>query len=297
MSHVALQRVVVRMLWDPEFVARVYATPEVALAADELDPDEIAWLTKPDRRAWATDPQRRARTLHGLLEEFPASGALAANHERGLFVLDRFFSSTTFHAAVRDGFSLALAFGAYLAREVSGAVSDPRVRALASVEGALASIRRSPKLPPGMIPFKGKPAAGRVTLRPDAALFDAPAGSAALLAEITRRLALHPGGIVAAIAERACDLRALPALGADHQPVTLLALPSAAAPGAALPQSGADAFSLEELPAALAALLRAAAGGALAEDLLAIARREGADPGEDREILDGLIADGLLIAL
>jgi hypothetical protein len=44
-------------------------------------------------------------------------------------------------------------------------------------------------------------------------------------------------------------------------------------------------------------VLRAAVGGALAEDLLAIARREGADPGEDREILEELVRDGVLIRL
>ena len=284
MSHVALQRVAMRMLWDPEFVARVYTTPQVALAGDALTPAEISWLTKPDRRAWATDPARRARTLHALLEEFPGAGALATRHEQGLAFLDRFFSSTTFHACIRDGASMALAFGSYLAREIAGAVADPRVRALASVEGALASVRRTAKLPPGMIPFKGRPTADRAALRPDAALFDAPAGTAALLAEITRRLARHPRGVLAAIAERSTPLDALPTLGPDNQPVTLLALPS-----------NADAFSLEELTAPLAAILRAAAGGAIVHDLLAIARREGADPGEDRELIDGLIADGLLI--
>jgi len=158
------------------------------------------------------------------------------------------------------------------------------VRALASVEGALASVRRTPKLPPGMIPFRGSPTGNRAALRPDAALFDAPAGTAALLAEITRRLALHPGGVIAAIAERSTPLDALPAIGPDNVPVTLLAVPS----------SG-DAFSLEELPASLASILRAAAGGAIVQDLLAIARREGADPGEDRELIDGLLADGLLV--
>lgn len=285
MSHVALQRVAMRMLWDPEFVARVYATPAVALAGDELTPDEVSWLTKPDRRAWSTDPARRARSLHALLEEFPCAGALATHHPQGLVFLDRFFSSTTFHACIRDGASMTLAFGSYVAREIASAVADPRVRALASVEGALASVRRTRKLPPGMIPFKGSPTADRATLRPDAAMFDAPAGTAALLAEITRRLARHPGGAVAAIAERSTPLDALPAIGPDNRPVTLLAVPS-----------DADAFSLEELPAPLASILRAAAGGAIVQDLLAIARREGADPGEDRELIDGLIADGLLIS-
>lgn len=280
MSHAALQRVVVRMLWDPEFVERVYATPLVALAGDDLESDEIAWLTQPDRRAWATDPARRARTLHGLLEEFPAAGALAARHERGLHVLDRFFSSTTFHACIRDGASLALAFGSYLAREAAAATTDSRIRALASVEGGVASLRRAPASP--LLP------AGRLALRARARLLDAPAGTAALLAEITRRLASAPGGPVAAIAAGTRSLtEALPALGPDHEITPLLAI---------LDDAGAAA--LEEVSPALCAVLRFAASenGATPDDLCAIARRHGADPGEDREILDGLIADGLLVS-
>lgn len=276
MSHVALQRVAMRMLWDPEFVERVYATPGVALAGDELEPDEITWLTKPDRRAWATDPQRRARTLHGLLEEFPGAGALAARHEKGLASLDRFFSSTTFHACIRDGASLALAFGTYLARELSGATGDARIRALASVESGIAALRRAAPAPP--------PPPDRVSLRPSARVLDAPEGSAALLAEIARRLAATPGGPVAAIAAGARGLDGLPALAPDHPIAPLLALLDAA-----------GAVSLEELSPALAAVLRFAEPGATPDDLAAIARRHGADPGEDHEIVDSLIADGLLV--
>lgn len=277
MSHVALQRVAMRMLWDPEFVARVYTTPHVALASDELSPDEISWLTKPDRRAWSTDPARRARTLHALLEEFPGAGALAARHAQGLAFLDRFFSSTTFHACIRDGASMAVAFGAYLAREIAGAVADPRVRALASVEGAVVSLRRA-RVP-------APPPPGKLALRAGARITDAPAGSAALLAEITRRLGAFPGGAVAAIAAGARGLDALPPLGLDHESRPLLTL-----------LDPAGAVSIEELPPSLAVLLRFAEGGATRDDLAAIARREGADPGEDVELLDGLVADGLLFS-
>lgn len=276
MSHVALQRVAMRMLWDPEFAARVYATPQVALAGDDLSGHEIEWLTRPDRRAWATDPARRARTLQALLEEFPGSGALAARHVQGLAFLDRFFSSTTFHACVRDGASMSIAFGSYLAREVAGAVGDPRVRVLASVEGAIAELRR--EAPRALPPY------GRLALRPGARLVAAPAGSAPLLAEITRRLAPFPGGPIAAIAAGAKGLDALPPIAPDHEIRALLAL---------LDPSGA--VSLEEVTPSLAAVLRFSVGGATPDDLEAIARREGADPGEDRELLDDLIAEGLLV--
>ncbi len=56
MSHAQLQRVVVRMLHDPELVDRVYADPDAALADVDLTADERSWLVAPDRRSWATDP-------------------------------------------------------------------------------------------------------------------------------------------------------------------------------------------------------------------------------------------------
>ena len=281
MSHVALQRVAVRMLWDPAFVERVYATPKVALAGDDLETEEVAWLTRPDRRAWSTDPHRRARTLHGLLEEFPGAGALAARRPNGVAALDRFFSSTTFHACIRDGASLAIAFGAYLAREVSGAVGDPRVRALASVEGVLADLRRAPR---AAAPAGGGD--GSLVLRPRARVLDAPSGAAPLLGEIARRLASQPGGAVAAIAAGARGLDDLPALAADHVLTPLLAV-----------MNDAGEASLEELPGPLAAVLRHAARRSPVEDLLAIARHHGAEPGEDREIVEELVADGILVRI
>jgi len=71
MSHIALQHVIVRMLYDPAFVQRVYADPHVATADCDVCDDERAWLVRADRRAWSVDPYRRARSLTGLLEEYP----------------------------------------------------------------------------------------------------------------------------------------------------------------------------------------------------------------------------------
>ena len=278
MSHVALQRVVVRMLWDPEFAERVRSQTPVALAGEDLTAEEIGWLQKPDPRAWRTDPQRRARTLHGLLEEFPASGVLVARHPRGIHFLDRFFSSTTFHACVRDGASLALAFGTYLAREVAAAVEDPRVRALSGIESEIAAFRRRAidpadrLLPPG------------IRLAPSCRLIAVPSGAVALLEEITRRTSTRNGGAPALIALGSPGFGDLPKELAFEGATALLRA------------GDGDAIAVEELPDALAALLRFVESSSRSRDaLLAEARRQGAVPGEDVEIVDELLSDGTLL--
>ena len=68
----ALQRVVVRLLHDPAFVARVYE----GQAVPELSDLELGWVRTTDRRTWGVDRFRRSRLLQALLEEFPVSGAL-----------------------------------------------------------------------------------------------------------------------------------------------------------------------------------------------------------------------------
>ena len=69
MSHVALQHVIVRMLYDPPFVDRVYDDPKAATHDCDLTDDERTWLVAADRRAWGIDPLRRTRSLAGLIEE------------------------------------------------------------------------------------------------------------------------------------------------------------------------------------------------------------------------------------
>ncbi|MCA9557117.1 MAG: hypothetical protein KC583_01025, partial [Myxococcales bacterium] len=114
MSAAALQRVVVRMLYDPALVEAVYADADAALADEPLSEAERAWLVAPDRRRWRADPHRRARTLQALLEEYPAAGARVARAE-GLAALDAFFSSPAFHGCVQRRGSLADTFGDFLA--------------------------------------------------------------------------------------------------------------------------------------------------------------------------------------
>ena len=127
MSHIAVQHVIVRMLYDPAFVERVYADPRAATADCDVTDDERAWLVRADRRAWSVDPYRRARSLTGLLEEYPVT---CARMVRGLGSgaagsrLDAYFSSERFHCDVQSGSTLAESFGEWLGSDDATADTD-----------------------------------------------------------------------------------------------------------------------------------------------------------------------------
>ena len=65
MSYHQLQRVVVRMLYDPAFVAQIFADATTALRDEDLTDQERRWLVEVDRRAYAVDPLRRTRIRAG----------------------------------------------------------------------------------------------------------------------------------------------------------------------------------------------------------------------------------------
>jgi hypothetical protein len=145
MSHHALQHVVVRLLFDPEFVAALHAAPEVALADCGLTDVETRWLLSADPRAWNVDPLRRRRTLGALAEEFKASSALALAETRSLAFLERFFSSPNFHRAIRRRGSMGLAFAEFLADRLrDGALATPQLPDVLRLETLMARCRRDP---------------------------------------------------------------------------------------------------------------------------------------------------------
>lgn len=127
MSARSLQRVVVRMLYDPALVAAVYEGAHVP----GLEASERAHLLRVDRRAWGTDPYRRSRTLQALIEELPVSVAIA-----GVETLDAFFSSARFHSAVQERRALVLAFADWI---------EPMVGATSRLERAIARARQQSK--------------------------------------------------------------------------------------------------------------------------------------------------------
>lgn len=132
----ALQRVVVRMMVDSAFVARVFAGEPLP----ELDAREQGWLLACDPRAFGTDRYRRGRLLQALIEEYPASVALGTGGGRVLDRIDGFLSSETFHAAIQGRQAVALAFGTWL----PALVGD-----VARLEHAIAVARRRRWTEPG----------------------------------------------------------------------------------------------------------------------------------------------------
>ncbi len=245
MSHHVLQRVVVRLLFDPEFVDRVYADPDRALEGLDLSPAERRLAVAPDRRAYATDATRRSRALTELVREFPAASAVALHgggggrgggrgghiggHSGGhagvgIEILERFFASPIFHAVIQDRGSIAAGYAAYLEHgAASGALRDPRAGALARLEGAVAQVRRAPRneTVSAAAPEASEPDAPeapnapessavlthRLVLTPKAALVTVPAGTFDLLAEITGAIAGDGRDPVAQVLEPNVALR------------------------------------------------------------------------------------------
>jgi hypothetical protein len=275
MSPQVLQRVVVRMLYDPAFQEEVYRDAERALAGLELAPEERRWLVEPDPRAYRTDPLRRARSLKGLLEEYPASAALAAAELGAVQALEAFFSAPEFHACIQERGSLAASFGLYL----EGRFEDRRVAPLARLERAIAAVRRAPD------PVRSVGIERLLNLPQHAEVLKAPAGTLELYQAIRARLASVSADLVAALLHEKFRLRGVPRLR-EAEAQSLLVLRS--------PQGE---VGVEEIPPALAGLLQAARPPRRVEALLEEARRLGAEPGEDLEVLDGLVRDGLLLEL
>lgn len=271
MTHTAVQRVIVRMLYDPQFAERVADDVDTALAGVDVSPSERAWLTASDPRAWRVDPMRRARTLRALLDEYPVSAALVLHrYAHGAALLDGFFSSVTFHHAIQRRASLPLTFGEWLPEAGVEAAT-----ATAALERAVAGSRRPPH---------AGPPAGHVALGPGVALTVAPVGTLALFTHCTARLqAADPADVVAGLLTGRVQLDPLPALDLAAQEPLLIE-----------PSSGGPMVA--PVSPELYGLLAAARAPAPVDDVLAAARAHGAGPGEDRELVESFVEEGLLAA-
>ncbi len=268
MSAGALQRVVVRMLYDPALVEAVYADAAAALADVPLTAAERAWLVAPDRRRWRADPHRRARTLQALLEEYPTAGARAAR-AFGLGALDAFFSSPAFHGCVQQRGSLADTFGGFLAAR-GGAVGG-----LARVEQAVARVRRAPPRPDGP-----GPSAGPWRTAPWVEALFAPAGVLADRQAVLAVLEAHPADPLAALVDPTVTLPAPAPPGDDR--------------GLIVERAAAGEVAIGEGSEPLVRLLAERAPRdwpALRAALCAL----GAEADEAAEVAADLVADGLLV--
>jgi len=284
-SHVVLQRVMVRMLYDPVFTRAVLAGPEAALAGLDLSDEERDWLRRPDSRAWRVDPERPVRSLNILLQQYPAAGALAVRSTGSAEMLLRFFRSAAFHACVQDRGSMATAFGEYLvARTAAGEVPDPRVAEVARLERALVRLHRDAGFDPAPV---STGAAWR--LSPDKALHTAAGGTADLHEAVHQALAGSRGDLARAVLESPAPLPG-DALDGDRTEYLLLELARDDGPRVRF------AAGVTEITEGLHAFLGFASVGREFDALAAGIERLGADPAEAPEVIRGLIEDGTLVA-
>lgn len=281
MSHRALSHLMVRMLYDPELVEAVYADPDRALADAGLDTRERGWLLATDPRAWSTDAHRRDRALTSLFDEYPSACAVAVRSE-GIDRLHGYFRSAAFRGCVERRGSMAESFGRWLVTVFNGELAE-----LARLELAVARVRRVPppataaNADPAGVPALADPAS-RVRLADAADCCLVPDGTVERLATIRQRLAGHPGGQTPGIIDRELRLGDDPRSGQTLEAVIVDLGPEG-------PQLG---FAAEPL----VRLLEAARRPTTLARLWARARELGADPGDDREIVAGLVSDGLLVA-
>jgi len=256
MNPRALQQAIVRMMIDPAFVAAVHGRRPVPGLAE----DERALLRAVDRRAFTTDRFRRARAVQALVEEYPVSAAAI-----GLAAVDAFLSAPEFAACVADRGSMALAFGTWLKDQASG---------IGVIEAAMARLRRPEPLAaasPGALICGPRFAP---LLVPDGTLAWYEATLAWLGRHALQRLADHgprPG---------------LPRRGLTRRQGEECVLLEARADG------GMDLGTASE---ALVRLLRFASQPRSRRALEAEAVTRGAEAHEAGEVIDDLLAGGLLV--
>jgi len=231
-----------------------------ALVAKVYEGEPVAGLDEAGR-TMLTKPDRRAwgtdpyRRTRALTALLEEFPASAA--QAGVGTLDAFFSSEAFHQLCEQRGSMALSFGSWV-EELAGGV--------ARLETALARVRRpQPSTTEG------------IGLAPTAAVVTLPAGTLDQYQALRAQLGPSP---VQTLAE------------GRAQPVTL---PESAEVQHLLIQAGtAGDISLTDTTETLAALLLAAEPPVPREVLKATARTLGAEPGEEDELLDSLLGEGLL---
>ncbi|KIG16149.1 hypothetical protein DB30_04867 [Enhygromyxa salina] len=224
---------------------------------DELSPRERELLRGVDPRGLATDDMRRARALHVILDEYPVSAALL-----GVEAVDQYFSSPAFRACVFERGSMALVFGR---RYLLGA-SD-KLHGIGAIETAMASARR--------VDRQRHPGLGSA---PGLAPVSVPAGSLAWYQRARARLGPEP--LQALTKLRKPWPQKPPRGGREH----LL-----------IEAKGDGSLAIGTASAALVGLLIAADPPRPRAELVAAAIELGAEADEADELLDDLIAEGLLI--
>ena len=287
MSERALQRIMVRMLFDAAYAARVAEAPTDALVGEDITEEECSWLAAPDPRAWRADSERPSRSLTVLAQEYPTSLALCMAAGAPPAQPMGFFSSLEFHQCVRGRGSMAIAFGDYLiALSLKGVLQDRRLTHLVRLEQAIARLRRGA---PAVAPAAGDP--GSLLQRsPDKAIHEAAAGTADLHDEIYAEL--PPSGADLAVVVLTPG-RAAPRTPVDSEKTEPLLLELARDDGPRVKFP----VGIAEVTRELFDLFRFASSPRRFEDLCEEAIRLGAAPDDAAEVIASLLEDGALVGL
>jgi uncharacterized protein len=251
-----IQRSLVCMLFDPRYAAKIRGGDPLP----ELRERERELLREVGPRGLATDEMRRARALQVLLDEYPVSAALL-----GLDLVDRFFASAEFRACVLERGSMALAFGQRWLRD--------RARGVGMIETAMARARRDPRRPDSL----GAAGPGALGRAPGVIPLRVPEGSLAWYRRARERLGPEPVQALAKL--RKPWAQTPPRRGEEH----LLVEPQA---------DGSLAIATASKP--LVELLYAADPPRARPELARVAVELGAEAHEADELLDDLLAEGLL---
>jgi len=255
MNPRAIQRAIVRMMYDPAFVAAVHGTRPVP----GLGEPERVLLRQVDRRAFTTDRFRRARAVQAIVDEYPASAAAI-----GLPAVEVFLSSREFHLVLAGRGAMALAFGTWLSDQAAG---------VGRVEAAMALLRRPEPLPA---------APGRLRCASHLAPLTVPAGTLAWYEATLAWLGPVPLKTLAGAPPRPGLPRRSPVRKREANEHLLIER---------RPDGG---MSLGTASEGLVRLLRHAVTARPRDAVIAEAITRGATPQEAPALLDGLLAEGLL---
>lgn len=268
MNHHAVQRALVRMLYDPAFAHAVERGP----GTTDLDEETRRAVAAVDPRALRADPLRRLRTLGTLAEEFRIGTALALAETRSRAFLESFYAGPEFHRSVEERTPLALAYGAFLAAACrDGRLREARTPAVVHLETMQARARRavadvvrmdhfsSVRLAPGVVHGRLSGSVFDTIARVEKILFEVSLLPALALCSDPPRLALPPADAALpalsllvvpaasglAVVTLDAELDAVMTLLADGAPHAMTALSASLAPS--LGAARADALIAELL--------------------------------------------------
>lgn len=276
-----LERLVMRMLFDPELVDEVYQRPKRLLQSGELTQEGLEWIQQVDPRRWRADPSRSHRALEGIVLHIPLSIALTSlggvSPQRYL----EFFKSVQLHQTIQDRGLLSVAFSEWLLQETPCPWPELRVT-LNALERSIAQLKSEELTSPSS---RAQREARALALPPLVRLIKASQGALDLSTELSARLKTH--GPHASLSNEALSSSSLlldeQEQSASRRSVTLLV------------QRDESQVSVSELPPALAELLWSASQHAPLTEALSLLQSYELNSQEARELLSELVEEGLLL--